>query len=86
MAWAASQGVAPIATWIVLSGELAETPANREFGLAIDVALVERCDEVWLVGGRVSPGMRIEADAARVKGIRVRDLTWMGAMPPEGTW
>jgi hypothetical protein len=82
VAWAARQGVAPVADWIILSGEWSETPENRERGLLIDCALVALCDEVWLVGGRVSTGMQIEADAARCAGRRVVDLTHLGAMPP----
>lgn len=83
-AWAAcTRGVAPVADWIILSGELDESPENRTLGLACDVALVARCDEVWLVGGRVSPGMQAEADAARDLGIPVVDLTSLGYAAPE---
>ncbi len=83
--WAArSRGVAPVADWIVLSGGYDESPANRAMGLACDLALVARCDELWLVGGRVSPGMQAEADEARRLGIPVVDLTALGALPPEG--
>jgi len=82
-AWAALQGYAPIADWIILSGQWPETEELRARGLAIDVALVQRSDELWLVGGRVSPGMAIEADAAREAGIPVLDKTGLGPEPPE---
>lgn len=78
--WAARCGAAPVATWITLSGMWGED--RRELGLAIDCALAERCDEVWLVGGRVSEGMRIEAAAAERAGVTVRDLTCLGPEPP----
>ncbi len=81
VAWAARQGVAPSATWITLSGEWEETAENRALGLEIDKALVERCDEVWLVGGRVSAGMAIEAAHARALGIQVIDMTSLGREP-----
>lgn len=82
-AWATRQyAVAVIADWIWLAGELPETPGNRALGLAADLALVARCDEVWLVGGRVSPGMQEEADRARKLGIPVVDLTHLGPVPP----
>lgn len=42
-----------------------------------------RADEVWMFGGRVSPGMAQEANEARRLGKRVRDFTWMGTLPPE---
>jgi hypothetical protein len=76
VAWAALQGVAPVADWIILSGQWDES--MRDLGLAIDVELVKRCDEVWLVGGRISPGMKIEAASAK----RVIDLTHLGEEPP----
>lgn len=79
-AWAALQGFSPVADWIVLSGVLSEE--HRELGLACDLALIERCDELWLVGGRVSAGMAIERDHAERRGMRVRDLTSHGYTPP----
>ena len=85
VAWAARQGVAPIATWITLSGQWDESPENRERGLRIDFALIERCDALWLVGGRVSQGMRLEAEHARIFGVPVVDLTEYGPEPPELT-
>ncbi len=82
-AWAAVvRGVSPVADWITLSGQLEETDENRERGLACDVALVARCDELWLTGGRISPGMAIEAEAAKRAGVRVCDLTDMGYSAP----
>lgn len=81
-AWAARQGVSPIADWIILSGELAETPENRALGLDCDFAAIRRCNELWLVGGRVSEGMKLEADYARSGGVTVRDLTWYGVAAP----
>lgn len=81
-AWVALQGCAPVADWIILTGQWSETEENRARGLAIDVTLVKRCDEVWLVGGRVSSGMAIEADAAREAGILVVDKTSLGPEPP----
>jgi hypothetical protein len=81
VAWAARQGVAPVADWVILSGEFEETYENRALGLSIDLALIERCDELWLVGGRVSPGMAIERDHAIASGVQVVDHTSLGALP-----
>jgi hypothetical protein len=81
-AWVAMQGFAPVADWIVLSGVLDESADNRTLGLRIDLALIARCDEVWLVGGRVSPGMRIEADEAERLIKPILDLTHMGWRAP----
>lgn len=81
--WAAvHMGVSPVADWIVLSSLLDES--NRSLGLACDVALLPRCDELWLVGGRISEGMAIERDTAWDAGVLVRDLTDLGDDPPGG--
>lgn len=69
VAWAAEQGVAPIATWVTLSSIWDES--RRAEGLAIDCALVRRCDELWLCGPRVSPGMQLEAEAAKRAGVPI---------------
>lgn len=81
-AWAVAQGVAPVADWIILTGVLEETPENRELGLRIDCTLIERCDELWQVGGRISAGMAIEAAHAYAHGKRVVDFTHLGEEPP----
>lgn len=81
VAWVGLQ-YAPIATWITLSGEWDESWRKR--GLAVDFALIERCDEVWLVGEHVSPGMKLEAAHASKIGKPVVDLTYLkSALPPE---
>lgn len=84
VAWAGRSGVAPVADWIILSGQWPES--MRELGLEIDRALVAHCDEVWLVGGRVSAGMREEARTAQAARIPVRDLTALGTEPPPDGW
>lgn len=78
--YAGTLGFAPVADWIILSGQWPEE--RRELGLQIDFALIERCDELWLCGGRVSPGMRLEAEHARSLKKLVLDLTPLGAEPP----
>jgi hypothetical protein len=68
--------VAPECSWIVLTGELEETPENRARGLECDLALVERCRELVMVGPRVSHGMRLEATHMVTEvGGAVYDLT-----------
>lgn len=81
--WAVTSGYAPEAMWILLT-ELFDdaTPEQRALGLRVDCALVERCDEVWLVGGHVSLGMATEARHALECGIPVLDLTGLGSEPP----
>ena len=83
-AWIASNYiVATIADWIVLSGEWSETEENRKLGIEIDLTLVARCDEVWMVGKRVSAGMVLEASEAVRLGKPVIDFTGThGGVPP----
>ncbi len=82
VAWAGERSICPMASWIILSGEWAETPGNRERGLAIDFAQIERCDEVWLCGPFVSKGMALEADYARQNGIPVIEKLTLDGKPP----
>lgn len=74
------QKVCPVADWIVLSGVLDES--FREPALDADFALIERCDELWLVGGRISPGMALEKVKAENSGVTVVDLTHLGYEAP----
>ncbi len=55
---------------------------NRARGLRDVSAMAARCDEVWLVGGRVSRGMAQERDAAHAAGRLVVDMTGLGDEPP----
>ena len=65
--------VAISADWVVLSGVWTED--RRELGLATDMEMVSRADEVWQVGPRVSPGMALEGEQARKLGKTVCDFT-----------
>jgi hypothetical protein len=67
--------VAVSADWITLTGELEETPENREWGLACDKAHIEGCDELWAVGPRFSSGMTLERQHAVSCGLPTYDLT-----------
>lgn len=69
-----------IAPWIaaVMSGENDDDPAQREAGLVDAVAVVDACDGVVLVGGRISSGMERERKAASWE----LDMTWLGEEPP----
>ncbi len=62
------------ADWIVLSGEWEETPENRRLGLAADLEMVTRADELWMVGPFISAGMLLEMRKAEEYSIPVRNL------------
>ncbi len=57
-------------------------PSDREIGLSRCRAVIERCDEVYLVGGRISGGMDMERRHAVYHQLTVIDLTHMGTLPP----
>jgi hypothetical protein len=78
--------VAVVASWIT-ECEIwdDDNPEHRKAGLARDLAVIERCDAVWLVGGRISSGMAAEAAHAEKFGLPINDLTNLGASPPSLT-
>jgi len=47
-------------------------------------AVIERCDELWLCGGHITTGMRIEAIHAREHGIEVNNLSGDPTWPELG--
>lgn len=74
---------APIAPWIPACEVFDDSDAQaREHGLLCDMAIIERCDELWLCGGIVSAGMRIEQEHAMRHRVIVRNLTGLGVKPP----
>jgi hypothetical protein len=70
----AALGFAPVASWILFAPLVDEGIFTVEEALAMDCALVERCDELWLVGPVLSPGMIRERDHAMAHAIPVRDF------------
>jgi hypothetical protein len=50
-------------------------PEQRERGMLDDVTILLRCDELWLCGPHVSPGMLTEKLAALSMGMPVVDHT-----------
>ena len=66
-------GYAPVAPYLELGGRLDDQdPADRALGLEHDMAMIPRCDEVWLCGATVSAGMQLERDLALGRGIPIR--------------
>jgi hypothetical protein len=68
--------------WLPYVDVLPDQGDSRARGLRDDVAMALRCDEIWLVGGRVSRGMAQERDAMAAAGKGVVDLTDLGPEPP----
>lgn len=73
--------VAIVATWITECEIFDDSvPEERAAGFRRNFAILERCDEIWLVGTHVSPGMKREKDFAQSKGIPCTNMT---AIPRE---
>lgn len=49
-------------------------PAERRLGIDMGNQMLELCDELWLCGDRVSPGMEGERQLAEKRGIPVRRI------------
>jgi len=47
-------------------------PAERETGLKLGHHMLERCDEMWVFGDRISSGMEAEIELAKQLGIPIR--------------
>lgn len=64
-------GLLPLAPHIIFSQWCNDTvPEQREQGLKLGLALLEKCDEMWVMGKEISQGMQGEIDFAREHGIR----------------
>jgi len=68
------QGHAPFAPHLFYPRFLSDTGAEREEGIACGEAWLERCDEMWVIGSRISAGMRHEMDRAETLGKPVIQL------------
>jgi hypothetical protein len=72
-----------VANWI-LNCEVYDdsNDEHRRKGIERNLAVITRCDEIWLVGGHVSSGMEEEASFAQRKGIHVGSFIVAGGEPP----
>jgi len=75
--------VAVIADWLITCEVFDDlNPEHRAHGMKMNGFVLVRCDEFWMVGGRVSTGMAHELESAMEHGLRIYDLTWLGEEPP----
>lgn len=64
-AYAASCGVIPLAPHTIFTQYLNDAvPEQREQGLRMGHELLERCDELWVMGDTISQGMKDEIGLA----------------------
>ena len=74
--YAISQGVTPFAPRLLYTQMLDDSaPEERQLGIAMGNRMLKRCDELWLCGDRISPGMTGEKELAERFGIPVRSVS-----------
>lgn len=75
-AFAVERGCIPLAPHLLYPQFMDDDdPKERGLALRFGMILMDRCDEVWIFGNRLSPGMKAEFDRARRKGYHLRFFT-----------
>ena len=72
--FAVDEGVIPLAPHLLLPLYMDEEK-EREKAIAMDLVLLERCDELWVFGEEWSAGMKAEIEAAGRLGMKIRRFT-----------
>ena len=71
--FAVDKGFIPLAPQLLFPQFMgAETYATRELALHMGMILLTKCHELWYFGDRISEGMKLELNRARLRGIPVR--------------
>lgn len=47
---------------------------ERDLAIALNTELLLKCDELWVFGEHISPGMAAEIELAKSAGIKVREV------------
>ena len=68
-----NRGVVPVAPHLLYPQFLEDSdPAERNLGLRAGLELLSRCEEMWVFGEQISPGMSREIQFAQERGIPIR--------------
>ena len=71
--FAYEKGNIPLAPHLMLPQFLKDTdPAERNIAIFMDVVLMGKCQELWVLGDEISAGMAIEIEKAKKRRQRVR--------------
>ena len=71
--FAVKQGYVPVAPHLLYPQFLKDADGEREIGLKCGIALLHRCQEMWVFGTVISPGMKAEiSEASRKPNLIVR--------------
>ena len=69
------QGAVPLAPHLLYPQILNDSvPEEREIGIRLGLDILERCEELWICGDRMSAGMKRETAYAKARGIPVRRI------------
>lgn len=70
---AMEEGVTPVAPHLLYPQFLDDSdPAQRSLGTHAGLELLTRCDELWVCGPEISPGMSREIQFAEAMGLPIR--------------
>lgn len=73
--YAIRQGAVPLAPHLLYPQILNDSvPEEREIGIRLGLDILERCEELWICGDRMSAGMKRETAYAKARGIPVRRI------------
>lgn len=72
--FAVDQGAIPLAAHLLLPQFMSETD-ERELALFMDMVLMGKCEQVWVFGETISPGMEAEIAKAKKRNMIIRYFT-----------
>ena len=84
---AVKKGCMPYASHLYFTQFLSDFDAEeRELGISLGLAWLMDCDELWIIGDRISEGMQREIDKAKeldipVKHLNLNQLSQEGILP-----
>lgn len=71
--YALGQGQIPLAPHLMFPQFMKDNdPAERELAIFMDIVLMGKCSEVWVLNERISEGMKIEITKAKQRRQKVR--------------
>lgn len=85
--FAVQSGCMPYASHLYFTQFLSDfDAAERDLGISLGLAWLMDCDEIWIIGDRISDGMRREIDKAKeldipVKHLNLNQLSQEGILP-----
>lgn len=74
--FAMEHNVIPIAPHLLFSQFMDDdNPTEREIALSMNMAVLRKCNELWVFGKRISAGMEVEINRAKCRNYRLRYFT-----------